>query len=283
VIDLHTHSTCSDGTDPPEAIPELAAKAGCRAVALTDHDNLSGLAAARARADELGLQFVNGCEVSCLFKDRSAHVLCYFVDEDEGPLQDELARLRADRVKRNKLLVDKLRNEFGMQITYDEVVAEAAREESVGRPHFAALLVRHGAAESMQDAFDKWLGAGKPAYIPKARVAPEEVARLARASGGVAVLAHPYSLQLGDGALTAAVGELAEAGFSGIEAEYGRYTPDERAELRTLAQRAGLVATGGSDYHGTVKHDLSVGVGQGDLRVPDSMLEDLAARRPSPN
>jgi 3',5'-nucleoside bisphosphate phosphatase len=280
VIDLHTHSTCSDGTEPPEAIAEMAASAGCAAVALTDHDTLSGLPAARARAVELGVDFVNGCEVSCLFKERSAHVLCYFVEEGEGPLQDELARLRDDRVERNKKLVDKLHDEFGMPITYDEVVAEAAGEESVGRPHFAAVLVRQGAADSTQDAFDKWLGAGKPAYVPKARVAPALIAQLARASGGVAVLAHPYTLRLGDADLQAAVRELAAAGFSGIEAEYGRYSPDERAALRQLAQRAGLVATGGSDYHGTVKPDLFVGVGQGDLRVPDSALEELEARRP---
>ena len=279
MIDLHTHSTCSDGTDPPERIPELAAAAGCTAVALTDHDTLVGLDAARRRADAVGVDLVPGCEVSCAFRGTSAHVLVYFVEDGEGPLQDELARLREDRVGRNRRLVARLQ-ELGIPITYDEVVAEAAGEASVGRPHIAAVLVRHGAAESVPDAFDRWLASGRPAHVPKARVTPADVAALARGSGGVAVLAHPLTLGLGPTELAGAVAELAEAGFAGIEAVYGRYRPDERAALAQLAQRHGLVATGGSDYHGTVKADLAVGTGQGDLHVPDDVVEALAARRP---
>jgi 3',5'-nucleoside bisphosphate phosphatase len=280
VIDLHTHSTCSDGTDPPDRVPELAAGAGCSAVALTDHDTLVGLAAAGRRAAELGVRLVPGCEVSCAFRGGSAHVLVYFVEDGDGPLQQELARLRRDRVARNRRLAERLQ-ELGLDVTYDELVAEASSEESVGRPHVAAVLVRHGAAESVPDAFDRWLATGRPAHVPKARVGPAEVARLARESGGVAVLAHPLTLDLGPSALSAAVAELAAAGFAGIEATYGRYSPDERAALAELAQRHGLVATGGSDYHGTVKADLAVGTGQGDLRVPDGVLEELEARRPA--
>ncbi len=280
MIDLHTHSTCSDGTDPPERVAELAAGAGCSAVALTDHDTLAGLDAARQRAGELGIDLVPGCEVSCAFGDGSAHVLVYFVEGAGGPLQEELARLRQDRVARNRRLAERLR-ELGLEVTYGELVAEASSEESLGRPHVAAVLVRHGAAESVPDAFDRWLAAGRPAHVPKARVQPAEVARLARASGGVAVLAHPLTLGLGPQALSAAVAELAASGFAGIEATYGRYTPDERAALAELARRHGLVATGGSDYHGTVKGDLAVGTGQGDLRVPDAVLDELEARRPA--
>jgi predicted metal-dependent phosphoesterase TrpH len=279
VIDLHTHSTCSDGSDPPERIPELAAAAGCSAVALTDHDTLAGLPAARRRAGELGVTLVPGCEVSCAFRGTSAHVLVYFVEEGEGPLQEELGRLRRDRVTRNRLLANNLRD-LGIPVTYDEMVAEAAGEESLGRPHVAAVLVRHGVAGSIPDAFDRWLAEGRPAYVPKARVSPAAVASLARDAGGVAVLAHPLTLDLGPAELSVAVAELADAGFAGIEAFSGRYTREQRAGLAELAQRAGLVATGGSDYHGTVKGDLSVGTGQGDLRVPDDVLEDLAARRP---
>jgi 3',5'-nucleoside bisphosphate phosphatase len=279
MIDLHTHSTCSDGTDAPERIPELAAAAGCSAVALTDHDTLVGLEAARRRAGELGIDLVPGCEVSCAWRGASAHVLVYFVEDGDGPLQGELAHLREDRVVRNRRLVDRLQ-QLGLPVTYDEVVSEAAGEESAGRPHVAAVLVRHGAARSVPDAFDRWLGEGRPAYVPKSRVVPAEIATLARASGGVAVLAHPLTLDLTAAELSAAVAELAEAGFGGIEAYYGRYSPDERARLVELARRNGLVATGGSDYHGTVKEGLSVGVGEGDLAVPDRVLGDLAARRP---
>jgi len=280
MIDLHTHSTCSDGTEPPERIPELAAAAGCSAVALTDHDTLVGLADARRRAGEVGVDLVPGCELSCVFAGTSAHVLVYFVDDGDGPLQDELERLRQDRVVRNRRLIARLR-ELGIPITYDEVVAEASGEDSVGRPHVAAVLVRLGAADDIPDAFDRWLASGRPAHVPKARLSPAEAAQLASGSGGVAVLAHPLTLGLGPADLSSAVAELADAGFAGIEAFYGRYSPDQRAALTELAQRFDLVATGGSDFHGTVKQDLSVGTGQGDLRVPDDVIEQLAARRPA--
>lgn len=279
MIDLHTHSTCSDGTDPPARIAELAAAAGCSAVALTDHDTLFGLDEARRRAAELGVTLVPGCEVSCAYRGRNPHVLVYFVEDGDGPLQEELVRLREDRKVRNARLVARLQN-LGFPITYDELVAESGDEESVGRPHVAAVMVRHGLARSIPDAFDCWLGEGKPAYIPKARVTPDEIAKLALASGGVPVLAHPFTLELGPADLASAVRELAEAGFAGVEAYYGRYTRDQRAMLRDLTRRNGLVATGGTDYHGTVKAGLTVGTGEGDLAVPDHVLDDLAARRP---
>ncbi len=279
VIDLHLHSNASDGTDPPEVIPELGAAAGCRAVALTDHDTLAGLAAAGRRASELGIELVRGCEVSCAFSGATTHVLVYFVDGDEGPLQDELARLRDDRVARNRVLAERL-GALGAPITYEEAVEQAAGEESLGRPHFAALLVEKGLAESVPDAFDRWLGSGRPAYVPKARVPPADIAAKAKASGAVCALAHPLSLELERDALDRAVGELAEAGFAGLEAHYAAYRPEERRALVELAARHDLVATGGSDYHGTHKPGLFVGVGRGDLKVPDKALELLAARRP---
>ncbi len=279
MIDLHTHSTCSDGTDAPERVMELASAAGCRAVALTDHDTLAGLPRARARATELGLTLVAGCEVSCAYRSTSAHVLVYFADGEDGPLPEELARLRRDRVARNRQLAERLRS-LGVDVTYEEIVAEAAGEESAGRPHVATVLVRRGYAESIPDAFDRWLGRGAPAYEPKARLDPATLARTARQSGAVAVLAHPLTLWLEPAELDAAVRELADAGFAGIEAYYGRYSPDTRTELVALAERHGLVATGGSDYHGTVKESLSVGTGEGDLAVPDDVLDALEARRP---
>ena len=279
MIDLHTHSVASDGTDSPERVVELAAEAGCSAVALTDHDTLAGLAAAGRRASDLGVELVPGCEVSCAFRGTSAHVLVYFVEEGDGPLQEELARLRDDRLTRNRRLMARL-VDLGLPVTYDEVVAEAAGEESVGRPHVAAVLVRAGAAASVPDAFDRWLAEGRPAYVPKARVRPDEIAARARASGGVAVLAHPHSLGLDPPDLASAVAELAEAGLSGVEAHYGAYSADDRRSLAQLAARQGLVATGGSDYHGTVKPGLAVCRGRGDLKVPDRVLQELAARRP---
>lgn len=280
MIDLHTHSTASDGSDPPERIPELAAASGCSAVALTDHDSLAGLAAARRRADDVGVTLISGCEISCRSPTGGMHVLVYFVEEDGGPLAHELVNLRADRMQRNLHLAARLAT-LGLPISYEDVVAEAGGEDGIGRPHFASVLVRKGIVDSTQEAFDRFLSTGRPGYVPKARLDAVDVVRLARASGGVAVLAHPFSLGIDGMDLARAVGELADAGFAGIEAIYGRYSPRQRQDLANLARRFGLVATGGSDHHGTIKPDLTVGTGTGDLKVPDHVLEQLEARRPA--
>src|SRR5437764_10458100 len=279
MIDLHTHSTVSDGSDPPARIPELAAAAGCSAVALTDHDRLDGLAEARARAEALGVELVPGCEVSCEWAPGTLHVLVYFVEPGEGPLQDELARLQTDRTERNRQMVERL-SVLGLPVTLEELAAEAGGD-GAGRPHMASILVRKGVVGSVQEAFDRYLARGRPGYVSKARLSPRTVAEQARGSGGVAVLAHPLSLQLGERELDSTVAELADAGLSGLEALYGRYSPDERAGLADIAHRHGLVATGGSDYHGTYKPDLTVGTGQGDLSVPETTVTSLAQRRPS--
>ena len=278
MIDLHTHSSVSDGSDPPERIPELAAAAGCTAVALTDHDRLDGLAAARAAAGRAGVELVPGCELSCTTPWGEAHLLAYFVEDDGGPLHAELERLQRSRDQRNRALAGRLA-ELGLPVTLEEMEAEAGGS-GVGRPHAAAVLVRKGVVASMDEAFDLWLGDGRPAHVARERPDVNEVLRATRASGGVVVLAHPLSLGLDPVALDRAAGELAAAGMVGMEAIYGRYTPEERHELAVLAARHGLVATGGSDYHGSYKPDLRVGLGTGDLTVPDEVLERLEDRRP---
>jgi hypothetical protein len=287
VIDLHTHSTVSDGSETPGRIVELAAAAGCSALALTDHDSLAGVDEAGKVAAELGVRLVPGCEVSCRKPapprgapriEGGVHVLVYFVEPGEGPLQRELVKLRGDRAVRNRELAARL-VELGTGVTFEDVVAEAGDEAGVGRPHFARALVKAGAAEDVDDAFDRWLADGRPGYVPKARLDPPDVARLAHQSGGVAVLAHPLSTGLPLPHLERLVAELAEGGLDGIEAVYASYTPDQRASLRRMATRTGLVATGGSDFHGSFKPGLSVGTGRGDLNVPDEALEALEARR----
>jgi len=276
VIDLHTHSTVSDGSDAPERIPALAAEAGCSAVALTDHDRLDGIPDALAAADALGIELVPGCELSCevsgTWGSGTMHVLVYFLEPGEGPLQDELVRLQDVRDRRNEIMCERL------GLSYDDLQAEAGGI-GAGRPHAAALLVRAGRATSIQDAFDTWLGKGRPGYVEKERLAPADAMRLAVASGGVPVLAHPRSLELEPAALRSAIDELRDLGLQGMECEYGRYDVEARSALKELAAGLGLVATGGSDHHGTYKPDLRVGVGRGDLDVPDSTLDDLKARR----
>ncbi len=277
MIDLHTHSSRSDGSDPPAAIPGLAAAAGCTAVALTDHDRLDGLDEAAGAARSVGIRLVEGCELSCTWAGGSCHVLAYFVGPGEGALQDELVRLQQDRAQRNEAMLAAL-GAAGVEITAEELDAEAGGS-GAGRPHVAAILLRRGVVSSLQEAFDDWLTPGKPGYVRKARLGPGDAARLALASGGVAVLAHPHTLGLGPAGLEPALRELAELGLVGVEAHYARYTPEERLELARLAGRLDLVATGGSDYHGTYKPGLAVGTGLGDLHVPAGALEALEARR----
>jgi 3',5'-nucleoside bisphosphate phosphatase len=278
MIDLHLHSTCSDGSETPEVVVELAAAAGCTSMALTDHDGLFGIGRAGGRAAELGVGFVPGCEVSCAFSPGTMHVLCYFVEPGEGPLQSELERLRLDRSRRNERLAAKLA-ELGLPITFEEVEA-AAGGSVIGRPHFASVLVANGAATSIDDAFQRLLGKGAPGYISKSRIDAATAIGAARGSGAVAVLAHPFTLGVGAPELERVVGELAALGLVGLECFYSRYSPAEREGLAELARRHDLVATGGSDFHGTFKPDLSVGTGTGDLDVPDSALTELVGRRP---
>ncbi|HUZ19512.1 MAG TPA: PHP domain-containing protein [Acidimicrobiales bacterium] len=280
MIDLHTHSTFSDGSESPERVVELAAAAGLSTLALTDHDELRGLARAATRADELGVRLVPGCEVSCSFSPGSMHVLCYFVEPGPGPLQEELARLRADREARNRTMAERLAR-LGLPISYDEVLQEAGGK-GVGRPHFAGVLVRKGAASSIQDAFDRYLAKGAPGYVSKARIDVHDVIERAAGSGSLAVVAHPLSLGLEDDELDRTLAGLAEAGLAGLECHYGRYDTPTRTRLVELARRHGLVATGGSDFHGSYKPDLSVGIGTGDLAVPDEVVDELEARRPRP-
>lgn len=278
MIDLHTHSTVSDGSDPPERIPELAAAAGCSAVALTDHDRTDGLAAATEAAAAFGVELVRGVEISCEHPG-TMHLLVYFLPEGEGPLQDELVRLQEARDSRNRRMADLLER-LGLPVTYDEIQQEAGGM-GAGRPHIAAILVRKGVVGSIQEAFDLWLAKGRPAYLDKERLAPEVAVRLAVASRGVPVLAHPFSLGLAPAETEATVAELAGYGLAGVEAVYGRYSVEERSAVAAMAARHRLVATGGSDHHGTYKPDLRVGIGRGDLNVADSVLDRLRERGPS--
>lgn len=277
MIDLHTHSTASDGTDAPGALVERAARNGVTAIALTDHDTVDGLERAADAARRVGIRLVRGCELSCEVDRGTMHLVVLFLDGDEGPLQDRLAELQDARDLRNERIVAALRS-HGLEITLEEV--EARAEGTVGRPHVAAVLVEHGAVASFDEAFDRWLARGRPAYVERHRLRPEEAVSLAHASGAVTVLAHPFSLDRGPEELDELVGNLARAGLDGLEAEYARDAPHERRELLALARRHDLAPSGGSDYHGAHKPDLSLGRGTGDLAVPDEWLDALEARRP---
>ncbi len=279
MIDLHTHSDRSDGSEPPARVVALAHEVGCSAMALTDHDTLSGLAEARAAADALGIRLVPGCEISCLpVAGGGVHVLVYFVDDPTGPLGHELDRLRSDRRGRNAALAERLQ-QLGVPVSLEQAAAYAGTPEGVGRPHFARAMVDLGVVGSVDEAFDRYLANGAAAYVPKGRLTVADVCGLARDSGGVAVLAHPHTVGLEGDALASAVAAMVDAGLAGLEAVYGTYSPRQRTDMANLARRFGLVPTGGSDFHGATRPGVHVGTGTGDLKVPDRVLDQLEVAR----
>lgn len=274
IVDLHTHSTASDGTDPPERIIEQATEAGLSAVALTDHDTQEGIAAASAAAEQTGIELIPGVELSLQYDEGGMHLVVLWLQPGPGPLQDRLPGLLSGRDDRNRHIVELL-NAAGMEMTLEEVEIEAGGG-SVGRPHIAAVMMRHGYVPDIATAFDLWLGSGKPAYVSRGRLEPEEAIALTRESGAVPVLAHPHTLGITTAAgMARLLDRLVEAGLVGLEAEYASYHRHVRAGYSDLARRFGLVVSGGSDYHGTYKPGLSVGSGYGDLVVPGSVLEGL--------
>jgi predicted metal-dependent phosphoesterase TrpH len=274
-VDLHLHSTASDGTDPPARIVDLAVAAGLDAIAITDHDNLDGIAEARSAAPA-ALEVVSGTELSVDWNGRAVHLLVYFLEPGPGPLQDRLDWLQRSRHARNLRIVERC-NRLGIDITFEEVMAEA-EGRGVGRPHFAAVMLRKGHVDSIPEAFDRYLGSGGILYEPRDRLDAAEAIQLAIASGAVTSLAHPHTVAEGRDDYAATFRGLADLGLHGIEAHYGEYDPTMRHHLATQAAALGLVATGGSDYHGSYKPDLFVGVGRGDLVVPNEALEGLRAR-----
>ena len=276
-VDLHVHSTASDGSEPPSEVVRLAAGAGLTAVALTDHDTLEGVEEARDEAERLGLELIPGVELSCEWVRGGLHLVVLFLEPGRGPLQDRLGALRDFRDCRNRGIAERLAA-LGMDIDYQEVL-EQSGGGSVGRPHFAAVMKRKGYVPDLADAFDRYLGAGGPAYVARRLLSPEEAIRLALRSGAVPVVAHPHTLGLDNAAEYAATYRLlAGFGLVGVECFYGEYGPATRRDLERSVRSFGLLPSGGSDFHGDYKPGLRVGVGRGDLVVPDRVLEDLRDR-----
>lgn len=274
-VDLHTHSHYSDGSDSPAELVAHGIAAGLNALALTDHDLLDGIAEAREAA-ATDIELVPGTEISVDWRGRTMHLLAYWV-ESASPLGKRLEEVRRGRSDRNLEMVQAL-VDIGVDITIGDVESEA-RIGIVGRPHFAAVLVHKGVVESIGQAFDRYLAAGRPAYRPRVRVAAAEAIDLTWESGAVPVVAHPHTLAEEASEFGRLFPTLADLGAAGVECHYAEYPQETRDRTAALAESAGLVATGGSDYHGTYKPGISVGAGTGDLRVPDSALEGLADRR----
>jgi 3',5'-nucleoside bisphosphate phosphatase len=283
MIDLHTHTTVSDGGDAPAELVRKAAAAGLDAIAVTDHDNDAGCDEAVAEGDHAGLEVVRGVEISCDVEDLSErgftpterptmHLLGYFIPAGENGLSRALADLQYHRANRNQLIVKRL-NELSIPITFEEVEKEAGGPGSqIGRPHFAAVLVRHGAVSDYQQAFDEYLAKGAKAYLTRKLYKPTEAIELMTSAGVVPVLAHPFTLNLSIDDLERFVDVLVEAGLEGIEGYHGDLPEVEQEPYRALGEAKGLIVSGGSDYHGHMRPDRGLPGGKHDVIVPHAVL-----------
>jgi predicted metal-dependent phosphoesterase TrpH len=275
-IDLHLHSSVSDGVDTPAALMRLAADAGMDAVALTDHDTLDGLDAAGAAARALGLGFIPGLELSVEHDGTKMHMLVYFVEQG-GVFEPVLTDLRDGRDRRNVTIIERL-SDLGYDVTL-EAVQRHAKGPSVGRPHIADALVEQGRFGSRDEAFALLLRDGGPAYVERPRLTAVRAIELSRSAGAVAVIAHPGTIQVPPGGYGELLRSLTTVGLGGIEAHHPGNSMGLRRRLVEIAGDLGIVATGGSDYHGEGMRPYRIGVGTGDLHVPVAALEALEARR----
>jgi 3',5'-nucleoside bisphosphate phosphatase len=249
-IDLHSHSTASDGTDPPAEVMRRARAAGLDVIALTDHDTLAGHAEARGALPP-GLALVPGMELSCRLDGHSVHLLAYHVDPAHAGLAEQLHAITTDRLRRARDMVGKLR-ELGVDITWERVAAIAG-DGVVARPHIARAMVAAGAIARPDQAFTpEWIGAGGRAYVSRYALDPEDAVRLVSSAGGVSVLAHPGVPQGGWKIGDEAVARLAAAGLAGLEVAHPDHDDAERIRLAALAATLGLVSSGGSDDHGSL-------------------------------
>jgi predicted metal-dependent phosphoesterase TrpH len=278
-IDLHIHSTASDGSLTPSEILVTAVQMGLKAIAITDHDTLSGSAAAIAGGIPPGLGFLTGIEISAGAPEGyrvngSVHILGYGIDPDHMKLNALLNILKGARENRNPQIIDRL-NALGMNLDageLDRIVGEA----TAGRPHIAQLMMKKGIVASIDDAFDRFLGKHRPAYVEKFRVPMAEAISTIRDAGGIAVLAHPYLTGLTDPkTFEAFLQTLITMGLGGIEALYPGHTEAATAEYCRLARKYDLIISGGTDFHGEVTPGIQMGVGDGSFHVPYSLYEKL--------
>lgn len=286
MIDLHTHTTISDGGDSPTELVIKAAAAGITSLAVTDHDNDLGLDEAQAAGREHGVEVIRGVEISCDVEDLidrgyspngrpTMHLLGYFIPEEENPLSEELAELRHYRANRNVLMVERL-NELGIPLTFEEVENEAGGPGAqIGRPHFAAVLVAHGAVSDYQAAFDQYLAKGASAYVSRKLLKPDAAIALMLTAGVVPVFAHPFTMNLGPEELERFVDELVQAGLKGIEGYHGDMPEAEQEPFRALGRDKGLIVSGGSDYHGDMRPDRGLPGGKYNVAVPESALDEI--------
>lgn len=273
-IDLQTHSIHSDGTFTPEEIVELAHETGLAAVALTDHDTVAGIPAFIQASQGTDVETVPGIELSCRVARQSVDVLGYLIDHEHLPLLAALEDLREHRRERMPKMLARLQD-HGIHLTLDDILHHATGDV-LGRPHLAKALLEAGHVDTLDEAFDTYIGNHAPAYVPKKRLAPHDAIDLIHDAGGVAVMAHPCYVHPAH--FPSVLDTLVEAGLDGIEVHYPAHDANHVAFFTQQAQQYDLVITGGSDFHGDNKPKIQLGTGHGDLQVPYRCIEDLRQR-----
>lgn len=243
LVDLHVHTTASDGSDSPEEVVIMARKVGLKAIGVTDHDTIGGVAEAIRAGKRLGLEVIEGIELSTEYRGQEVHVLGYLMDLENGILLDHLTRSRKSRLDRIYKMIDKLK-QLNLAISISDVLQEAAGD-SLGRPHLARVLVRRGVVSSVGEAFEHYLGKGGLAFVPRKKSTPWQAVKIIRQAGGVAVLAHPGLAGIDD-----CIPSLVEAGLQGIEVYHPQHSKSDIERYKKIADRWALLVTGGSDYHG---------------------------------
>jgi hypothetical protein len=272
-IDLHIHTTASDGTDTPAQVAEEAARLGLCQIAITDHDTMSGVAEARRAGEKLGLSVVGGIELSTDYRGEELHLLGYYLAPDAPGLLQVMDWNRESRLARNRRMVEKL-HEAGCPISL-EALEEANPGAVLGRPHIGEALVGCGWADSVGDAFRRYLSPGAPYYLPREKLPFHRGVAGILEAGGLPVLAHPLQYGFPQPELEQLTAYAAGLGVVGMEVYYSGYTQEDTARLLALARRHHLLPTGGSDYHGTRKPDIHLGTGTGTLHVPAKLGENL--------
>lgn len=279
-IDLHVHSTASDGSYTPEEVVQLAHHAGLRYFALTDHDTVDGIEQALQAAEAYDdLDVIPGIELSCYYENREIHIVGLYVDHKDPSFLAALNDLKAQREQRNLKMIEKF-NEAGIPLTLEELL-HGASDSVITRAHFARVLVEKGVCKDKTEAFAKYLGIGCPFYLPKPKVTPEYVIPLIIQAGGVPVLAHPHSYHFTKSEIEKLIDTLLPLGLVGMECYYSTYDIGQTQELRSIAFRKNLLVSGGSDFHGVVKPDISIGTGRGNLMIPEKLLFALKEHIPA--
>ena len=278
-IDLHTHSTASDGSLSPQDLVQEAARCGLRALAVTDHDTTLGLPQAMAAGRRFGVEVIPGIELSADFSPGFMHILGLWLPEWPKRLLESLHYLQRCRRERNRKIIAALRD---LNIELDEQeVKDLAGEGTVGRVHLAMLLVQKQVVPDLEQAFARYVGSRGRAYVPKEKLEPKEAVSLLHQEGATVILAHPYSIELPPEGLEETVRRLMEAGLDGIEAVYSEHSPEQTAHYRSLCRKLDLVVSGGSDFHGLGRPGVSLGTGRGNLRLSSDLLEAMKHRRRS--